>query len=236
MAHLWASWLHNPCRLRAPPLRSGGQNQKWPTCGQGGYITPAASGSPSASERGTKSEVAHKWARWLHNPCRLGEPLHFRAGGKNQKWPTCGQGGYITPATSGSPSAVERGGQNQKWPTSGQGGYITPAASGSPSALERGAESEVAHKWARCLHNLFCAFQPILNSPRNSEYFQYRHIRSDKKNSPCRMSKTKSAAPPASTKHIVPCDNFGVRRVPPLPPPFGVRSRPGSAPMVLGGS
>ena len=49
----------------SPPLQSGGQNQKWPTCGQGGYITPAAWGIPSASERGAESEVAHKW---LHNP------------------------------------------------------------------------------------------------------------------------------------------------------------------------
>ena len=36
------------------------------------------------------------------------------------------------------------GGQNQKWPTNGQGGYITPAAWGVPTASERGAESEVA--------------------------------------------------------------------------------------------
>ena len=26
----------------------------------------------TASNRGPESEVAHKWARWLHNPCRLG--------------------------------------------------------------------------------------------------------------------------------------------------------------------
>ena len=45
-----------------------------------GYLTPAVSGSPSASERGTKSEAAHKWARWLLNPCRLGEPHRIRAG------------------------------------------------------------------------------------------------------------------------------------------------------------
>ena len=104
--------------------KRGGQNQKWPINGQGGYITPAASGIPSASKRGAKSEVAHKWARWLHHPCRLGDPLRFRAGG-----------------------------QNQNWPINGQGGYITPAASGIPSASERGAKSEVAHKWARWLHH-----------------------------------------------------------------------------------
>ena len=44
----------------SPPLQSGGQNQKWPTSGQNGYLTPAVSGIPTASERGPKSEVAHK--------------------------------------------------------------------------------------------------------------------------------------------------------------------------------
>ena len=52
-------------------------------------------------------EVAHLWARWLRNPCHLGDPLRFRVGGQNQKWPTCGQGGYVTPAASGIPSASE---------------------------------------------------------------------------------------------------------------------------------
>ena len=37
-----------------------------------GYITPAVWGVPNTSKRGTKSEVAHKWADWLHNPRRLG--------------------------------------------------------------------------------------------------------------------------------------------------------------------
>ena len=44
----------------APPLQSGGQNQKWPTSGQIGYLTPAVSGSPTAVERGAKSEA---WPR-----------------------------------------------------------------------------------------------------------------------------------------------------------------------------
>ena len=107
----------------SPPPQSGGQNQKWPINGQGGYITPAASGIPTASERGAKSEVAHKWARWLHHPCHLGDP------------------------------PPQSGGQNQQWPMNGQGGYITPAASGIPTASERGAKSEVAHKWAGWLHH-----------------------------------------------------------------------------------
>ena len=56
----------------SPPLQSGGQNQKWPTSGQGGYPTRAAWGVPAASERGAELEVANKWARWLHNPSHLG--------------------------------------------------------------------------------------------------------------------------------------------------------------------
>ena len=72
-------------------LQSGGQNQKWPTRGQGGYITPAAWGVPTASERGAESEVAHKWARWLHNPCRLGGPHRFRAGGRIRSGPQVGK-------------------------------------------------------------------------------------------------------------------------------------------------
>ena len=68
----------------SPPLQSGGQNQKWPTCGQTGYATPAVSGIPTASERGAKSEVAHLWAKWLRDPCRLGDAYRFRAGGKSE--------------------------------------------------------------------------------------------------------------------------------------------------------
>ena len=137
---------------RSPPLQSGGQNQKWPTSGQSGYLTPAVSGIPTASERGAKSEVAHEWAKWLPHPCRIGDPHRFRAGGQNQKWPTSGQSGYLTPAVSGNPP-LQSGGQNQKWPTSGQSGYLTPAVSGIPTAAERGTKSEVAHKWAKWLRH-----------------------------------------------------------------------------------
>ena len=142
-------YLTQPYR-RSPPLQSGGQNQKWPTSGQSGYLTPAASGIPTAAERGAKSEVAHKWANWLPHPCRIGDPHRFRAGGKIRSGP---QGGKV--ATSplpyrGSPP-LQSGGQNQKWPTSGQIGYLTPAVSGIPTASDRGAKSEVAHKWANWL-------------------------------------------------------------------------------------
>ena len=115
----------------SPPLQSGGQNQKWPTSGQGGYITPAASGIPTASERGAKSEVAHKWARWLHNPRRLGDPHRLRVGGKIRSGPQVGK-----VATSPLPPR------------------------GSPPLQRRGAQSEVAHKWARWLHHPCCLGDP----------------------------------------------------------------------------
>ena len=134
----------------SPPLQSGGQNQKWPTSGQIGYLTPAVSGIPAASERGAKSEVAHKWANWLPHPCRIGDPHRFRAGGKIRSGPQVGKVATSPLPYRGSPPLQSRG-QNQKWPTSGQGGYLTRAVSGIPTAAERGAKSEVAHKWANWL-------------------------------------------------------------------------------------
>ena len=162
VAHLWARWLHHPYRLGdslrfkaggiirsgpvvgkvatspvpprgSPALHSAGQNQKWPTCGQGGYITPATSGIPSALERGAKSEVARLWARWLRDPCRLGDPFRFRAGGIIRSCPLVGKVATSPLPPWGSPP-LQSGGQNPNWPTCGQSGYITPADSGIPSA------------------------------------------------------------------------------------------------------
>ena len=166
--HKWARWLHHPCRLGdphrfkaggkirsgpqvgkvatsplpprgSPPLQSGGQNQKWPINGQGGYITAAAWGSPRLqsggqnqkwpingatsplprgdppSKRGAKSEVAHKWARWLHRSCRLGDPHRFKAGGKIRSGPQVGKVA-TSPLPPRGPPPLQSGGQNQKWP------------------------------------------------------------------------------------------------------------------------
>ena len=179
VAHKWANWLPHPCRIGdprrcraagkirsgpqvgklatsplpyrgSPPLKSGGQNQKWPTNGQIAYLTPAVSGIPAAAERGAKSEVAHKWANWLPHPCRIGDPRRCRAGGKIRSGPQVGKLATSPLPYRGSPPLLS-GGQNQKWPTSGQIGYLTPAVSGIPAAAERGAKSEVAHKWANWL-------------------------------------------------------------------------------------
>ena len=102
VAHKWARWLHNPCRLGGVPTVSerGAESKvahKW-----GRWLhNPCRLGGPTASEQGAESEVAHKWARWLHNPCHLGGSRTLHSGGHNQRWPTSGQGGYITPATWG---------------------------------------------------------------------------------------------------------------------------------------
>ena len=179
VAYLWAKWLRHPCRLGdphrctaggeirsgplvgkvatsplpspgSPPLQSGGGNQKWPTCGQSGYVTPAVSGIPTASERGGKSEVAHLWAKWLRHPCRLGDPHRFRAGGKIRSGPFMGKVATSPLPSRGSPP-LQSGGGNQKWPTCGQSGYVNRAVSEILTAAERGAKSEVAHLWAKWL-------------------------------------------------------------------------------------
>ena len=181
VAHLWAKWLRHPCRLGDPhrfraggkirrgpqvgkvatstlpsrgsqPLQSGGQNQKWPSCEQNGYVTAAVWGIPTASERGAKSEVAHLWAKWLRHPFRLGDPQRFRAGGKIRSGPLMGKMATSPLPSRGSPP-LQSGGQNQKWPTCGQNGYVTLAVSGIPTAAERGAKSEVAHLWAKWLRH-----------------------------------------------------------------------------------
>ena len=163
---------------RSPPLHSGGGNQKWPTSGQSGYVTDAVSGIPAASWRGAKSEVAHRVGKVAASPLpsRVSPLLH--SGGGNQKWPTCGQSGYVTPAVSRIPTPSQRGmragirsgplvgkvamsalpsrgsprlhggGQNQKWPTCGQSGYATPSVSGIPTASERGGGQN--QKWPTC--------------------------------------------------------------------------------------
>ena len=164
LAHKWAEMLHHPCILGDPqieedkisigpraggnarsPLHSrgfankGGQNQNWPTSGRKYYITPAFSAIPK--QRGTKSDLAHKWAEMLHHPCVLGDPQikedKIRIGPQVR-------GNATSPLHSrGSPNNE---GQNQNWPTSGRKCYGTPTFSGI--SKQRGTKSKLAHKWA----------------------------------------------------------------------------------------
>ena len=41
-------------------------------------------GFPTALERGAESKVADKWARWLHNPCRVGGPTASEWGAESE--------------------------------------------------------------------------------------------------------------------------------------------------------
>ena len=181
VVHKWAKWQRHPCRLGdphrfrarleirsgqvvgkvatsslpsrgSPPLQSRGGNQKWPISGHSGYVTPAVSGIPTASERGAKSEVAHNWAKWLRHPCRLGDPHRLRAGGDIRSGQQVGKVATSPLPSRGSPP-LQSGGQNQKWPGCGQSGYVTLAVSGIPTASEQGGKSEVAHQWAQWLRH-----------------------------------------------------------------------------------
>ena len=98
--------------LRQPTSNHGGRRQ--PMCnlegcstvwGAVGGGTPPPFVDPNPAERGTESEVAHKWARWLHNLCRLGDPHRFRAGGRIRGGPQVGK-----VATEGGTHATETGG------------------------------------------------------------------------------------------------------------------------------
>ena len=118
VAHNWARWLHTPhraaCQQRfttghkigggpqlgqvalsaqwprgSPTLQSGGQVQRRPTNGPNGYIIHTAWRVHNTSLRGTKLAVAHKWAKWLHNPYGLGVPNASERGTKSKvahKW------------------------------------------------------------------------------------------------------------------------------------------------------
>ena len=91
------------CHMGGPHrIRAGGQNQKWPTSGQG--FTLAASVVPTASERGDRIRIGPQ----------VGKVATFRGSPpRHQKWPTSGQGGYITPAAWGSPQLKAGGTESE---------------------------------------------------------------------------------------------------------------------------
>ena len=73
--------LHHPCILGGPQQREQNQNSK-PTPG----VTMMPLGAPSISKYGSLVRPDAQIATAIER------------GGQNQNWPTCGQGGYITPA------------------------------------------------------------------------------------------------------------------------------------------
>ena len=156
MAHLWAKWLRHPCRLGDPHrCRAGGGESevahKWAKW----LRHPCRLRDRHRCRAGGKSEVAHLWAKWLRHPCRLGDPHRCRAGGGNQKWPNCGQSGYVTPAVSGDPHRCRAGGGGgmRSGPQVGKVATSPLPSQGSPPLQSGGGKLEVAHLWAKWLRH-----------------------------------------------------------------------------------
>ena len=102
---------------------TGWEQHGWELLGGGAErVTPSAILGVPDARRGMKIRNgyptlaisgAHVWAKWLHNPYRLGGSPTPSAGRKAQvatspllsREPTCGQSGYITPAILGVPNA-----------------------------------------------------------------------------------------------------------------------------------
>ena len=104
--------LHHPCILGGPQQREQNQKSKHtpgvtmtplgaPSIPKYGSLVRPDAQIATAIERGGRIRigplVGKDGARWLYNPCRLGDPHRLRAGGRIRKEPTSGQGGYITP-------------------------------------------------------------------------------------------------------------------------------------------
>ena len=74
-----------------PKPQRRGQNHNGPTSGPRGSTTGVGWGVHNALERRTEPKVAHKWAGWLRNPCRLEGPERLEAGDRIISGPQVGQ-------------------------------------------------------------------------------------------------------------------------------------------------
>ena len=103
--------------------------------------------------------LPHMSAKWLHHPCRLGDPQRLARGPKTEMatWPTCGQSRYITPAAFGVPNAAQENKKQKRLPSP----HVAKVAEsplptwGPPtlSARTKDRNGYVAHMWARRLHH-----------------------------------------------------------------------------------
>ena len=139
-----------PCRV-SKKVHRGGQNNKWPTTGELVASPLPSRGVPNASQQGTKSDLAHKWAGWLHDPRRIRGPQRFKGVDRIRSGPHVG-GWATSPLQLGASPTLQRWGQSHQWPTCGRIGYLTPAVMGFPNASKRGTKSEVAHIGEDWLH------------------------------------------------------------------------------------
>ena len=175
VGHMWARWLHHPCRLRRLQRSARGQKSEMAmlaTCGQSGYITPAVLGISNA-QRGDKNQ---KWLCCPHVGKLATSPLlswgsptlswgpQLLARGQileTATWVTCGQSGPITPAVLGISNA-QREDKNQKWLRGPHVGKVatSPLPSwGSPTLRPR----KKSQKWLCCPHVGKVATSPLLS-------------------------------------------------------------------------
>ena len=91
---------NNPCRLGVPNASERGTKSTVAHKGTWWLYNLFRMGRvPYAAERGTKSAVAQMLTSWVHNPCRLGGPQRFRAGDKISSGPQLDVGSHQTQHT-----------------------------------------------------------------------------------------------------------------------------------------
>ena len=188
MAHMWAQWLPNPCRLGGPQCSAWGQNQKLPTCGHCGYLTPAVSvsrGSPTLQSKGQSQKWPSKGRIGFETFAVLGVLQSFKAGENPQEAENWADWLH-KPYRLRGPQHFGEGEQNQKRPTNGQIDYITPTVEGSP-ALLGGVQSQ---KWPTNgqIGHITLALLGVTNTLQQGTKSEVAHERADWLQTPCLVS------------------------------------------------
>ena len=117
VAHKWANWLPHPCRIGEPlRCRAGDKIRSGPQVGKLATSPLPYRGAPPLQSGGLNQKWPTKWARWLPHPCRIGEPHRCRAGDKIRSGPQVGKLATSPLPYRGAPP-LQSGGLNQKWPT-----------------------------------------------------------------------------------------------------------------------
>ena len=132
IAHLWAKWLRHPCRLGDPHrIRAGREIRNGSLVGKVPTSPLPSRGCPPLQSGGGESEVAHLWAKWLRHPCHLGDPHRFKAGGKIRSGPLVGKVGTSPLPSRGSPP-LQSGGEITSGPLMGKVATSPLPSRGSP--------------------------------------------------------------------------------------------------------
>ena len=108
MPDKWADWLRHPCHLRGHQhFRVGHNISRAPQ--KGGWATSSLPlGGPQRFTLEDKIRSARQVGRLATSPLPTEGSPTLQSGGQNQKWPTVGRIGYVTPAGWGGPNASER--------------------------------------------------------------------------------------------------------------------------------